>query len=154
MRQVNHRAEAEPLLQAGLRLYGPQADNVGREVTFTHEVVAAHKVSIVRHDISLIKKRIVKEEMFNASAYTIRESTLGRFDEIGLDTEFVAEIAESQLEPGWVLAASARRLRAMAGLLVESRVIVLAFQKMELDIALATETATMQSVGEIPPVPM
>jgi hypothetical protein len=96
----------------------------------------------------------VKEEMFSVSAHTIRESTLGRFDEIGLEPEFVAEIAESQLEPSWVLASTARRLRAMAGLLVESRVIVLAFQKMELDIALATETATMQSVGEIPPVPM
>ena len=128
-------AGTERLIQAGTWLNGQNADGEDRLVTYTHEVIAGHKISVVRNDVGLVKKRITAEEMFKSSTVMIRDSALRRFDEIGLSTDFVANIAESELDPTWVLGVSARRTRAMAELLVESRVLVLAFQKMELDIA-------------------
>lgn len=126
-------ANADRLIQASQRLYGPEADNVGREVTYTHEVVAGHRIRIVRHDLSLIKKRILAAEMFHSDVNSIYDRTLDRFDELELEPDFVAEIAESNLDPEWVLHSSRRKVRRMAQLLSESRVIVLAFQKMGLD---------------------
>ena len=127
-------ANIDSLVRASIYLSGPYLNQVGREVTYTHEVVAGRRVSNVLHDFNMVVRSLQSQDMLERGPRAVQNAGLHRIDELELEPEFVAEVALSQLHPKWVLDSRSGRVRSMAQILFTGRAIAQTFHQTELAI--------------------
>jgi hypothetical protein len=127
-------SSADKLIWASVYLSGPYLNEVDREVTYTHEVVASQKKKATQllYGLNLVARSIGGQEILARGSQAVKHAGLDRMDELDMQPEFVAQLALSQLHPKWVLDSRPRRVYDMAQLLYMSRAIAQSFHEIEL----------------------
>jgi hypothetical protein len=125
-------ANVDRLIQASVYLSGPYLNEVGREVTYTHEVIAGRRVTRLLHDFNLVIRSLQQQEMLARGPRAVQVAGIDRMDELDVTPDFVADVALSQLHPKWVLDSRPGRVHNAAQLLFTSRAIAQTFHETEL----------------------
>lgn len=120
------------LVWASVYLSGPYLNGEGREATYTHEVIKGQRVTTLLHDFDLVIRSLHGQEILQRGPRAVVRAGVDRMDELDMSPDFVADVALSQLHPGWVLEKSARTVRTTAETLYKSRVIAQLFHESNL----------------------